>query len=301
MRVVITGGTGFIGRAVVQTLVAAKHSCTILSRHPAPPQPLCTTVVWDAVNGGDWESVVDGADAIVNLAGEGVATRRWTDAQKTRMRESRVMATTALVMAIARATQKPHTLMNASGIGYYGDGGEALLTEAAAAGSDFLAEMALHWEQSAQIAETHGVRVVRLRLGLVLGRGGGFLARMLPLFRWGLGGVVGTGQQWMSWIHLDDLIAMLLFLLQPDMLRGAVNATAPHPVRNRELTRTLGRVLHRPTYLWTPAPLLRWVLGEQAILALVSQRVSPQRITTAGYQFQFPDLESALRNIVGRE
>ncbi|MBI4239245.1 MAG: TIGR01777 family protein [Deltaproteobacteria bacterium] len=303
MRILITGGTGFVGRALVAQCVADGHHCTLLTRGVTEPILVSSQLThrpWDPFQPGPWQAAVEGIDAVIHLAGESVAARQWSMAQRMRITQSRVVSTQLLVEAIGRAAQPPATLLCASAIGYYGDGGESWLTEAHAAGDDFLAQVCREWEAAARAATAWGTRVVSLRIGLVLGPNGGALARMLPAFRLGLGGRLGPGDQWMSWIHRDDLIALLCFALHDARVHGPVNAVSPSPVRNRDFTQCLAALLHRPAVCPLPAPLLRLLLGERAQLLLASQRVSAAHALALGFQFSQPELAGALRACVIR-
>jgi len=239
----------------------------------------------------------EGCDAVINLAGESIAGR-WTAPKKQLIRDSRVLGTKNLVNALAQLSSRPKVLISASAIGYYGDRGEETLTEDAAPGSDFLAQVCRDWENEALKAESLGMRVVRLRIGLVLGRGGGTLQALLPLFRVGLGGPLGSGRQWWSWIHRDDLCRLIVQILANENVSGPINATAPQPVRQKEFAQVLGRVLRRPAFLPTPAFALKIALGEFADGILASQRALPRRAQEMGYRFQFEELEGALREIL---
>jgi len=239
----------------------------------------------------------EGCDAVINLAGESIAGR-WTAPKKQLIRDSRVLGTKNLVNALAQLGSRPKVLISASAIGYYGDRGEETLTEDAAPGSDFLAQVCRDWENEALKAESLGMRVVRLRIGLVLGRGGGTLQALLPLFRVGLGGPLGSGRQWWSWIHRDDLCRLIVQILANENVSGPINATAPQPVRQKEFAQVLGRVLRRPAFLPTPAFALKIALGEFADGILASQRALPRRAQEMGYRFQFEELEGALREIL---
>jgi uncharacterized protein (TIGR01777 family) len=239
-------------------------------------------------------AVVEGTDATVNLAGAGVADRRWDDAYKALIRSSRVSSTQALASAIAAADRPPRVLLNASAVGFYGDTGDAEVDESALPGDGYLPDVCRVWEAATGRAEEAGVRVAHLRFGLVLGPDGGLLQPMVRIFRAGLGGPIGNGRQWMPWVSLADTVSAIELLLESDVT-GAVNVTGPAPVRNADFTRTLGRVLHRPAVLPVPGFALRLVLGELGGEALVSQRVMPAVLSGAGYRFEHPDLESALR------
>ena len=295
MRILITGGTGFIGGELCKTLHRAGHGLTVLSRRPERVAALCGegTV---AVSSLDDLNPGVGFDAIINLAGEPIFGPRWTDQRKQVLWDSRVKLTERLVAYVRDAEQKPSVLISGSAIGYYGDQGDAIVDENAACGNDFGAALCKAWEQAGLEAEQYGLRVCLLRTGLVIGRNGGFLQRMLLPFRLGLGGRIGDGKQWMSWIHVADHVAMTLRLLNSPQLAGAFNATAPNPVTNREFTECLARVLRRPAFLPLPGAVLRLTLGEMAGLLLGGQRVLPERMREAGFEFTFAALDDALRD-----
>jgi hypothetical protein len=292
VRILVSGGTGFVGAPLCRALEAAGHTVTIVSREPK--RAVGCAVDWNGVGAAVGES-----EAIVNLAGEPIAARRWTAAQKARIRESRISATRALVDAVAAARRRPGLLLSASAIGWYGSRGDEPIDETATPGEDFLAAVCRAWEVEAERAEALGLRVVRLRLGVVLAADGGALARMLPPFRVFAGGPIGSGRQWMSWIHRDDVKGLVLAALADDRWRGPVNATAPAPVRNVEFARTLGRTLGRPSWLPVPAVALRLALGEMADMLLGGQRVMPAAADRAGYAWRHPDLARALAASVG--
>lgn len=301
MRLVLTGGTGFIGTRLRESLTEKGHEVVVLTRQASRQnQPALRTrySYWNPPEGGGWEKELEGMDGVINLAGEPIAGKRWTVEQKRKILESRVGATQAIVTAIRKAKRKPLFLINASAVGYYGPHGEEELTEEAGHGKDFLGEICQAWEAHALRAEDFGIRVVRLRIGIVLEKGGGALAKMLFPFSLGLGGPLGSGNQWMSWIHRDDLIGFIHFLLEKREARGAVNGTAPHPVRMGEFAETLGRVLHRPAVFPVPGFILRILLGEMADMLLTGQRVLPKRALGLGYTFKFPRLEPALEEIL---
>ncbi len=302
MRVVAAGATGFIGTPLCAALVAAGHAVQVLSRSPARHAPSLppgvTALPWDPGQpDGDWAGAVAGADAVVNLAGASIASGRWTPARKELLRSSRLAATSALVRAIARAPERsrPRVLVSASAIGYYGDRGDETLTERSRPGNDFLARLCVEWEAAAREAESLGLRVVTPRFGLVLGKGGGALPRMALPFRLFVGGPVGSGRQWVSWIHLDDVVGLVRYALEREV-RGALNGTAPSPVRQADFASSLGRALGRPSWAPVPAFVLRRVLGELADgLLLPSQRVVPSATLDAGYAFRHSDLLAALQ------
>jgi hypothetical protein len=303
MKIILTGGTGFIGSALREKLVEKDHELVILTRQASlESRPGIRTryAFWNPPDGGAWEREVDGADGVINLAGEPIVGKRWTTAQKQKLLESRVGATQAVVGAIRIAKKRPGFLINASAVGFYGPHGDEEVTEENPHGNDFLSHICQAWEAHALRAEDFGVRVVRVRIGIVLEKGGGALAKMLPPFRLGLGGPVGSGKQWMSWIHREDLVNLIQFLAEKKEVRGAVNATAPNPVRMGEFSKTLGRVLHRPAVLPAPAFALKILLGEMAGVLLTGQRVLPKKALEFGYTFQFPSLEGALKAVLKR-
>lgn len=298
MRIAVTGATGLIGRALVRALAAAGHRVDRVSRRA--PAPGSTDVQWDPERGRLDPQALAGIDAAVHLAGESIAAGRWTSTVRARIRESRVGGTRLLAATLARLDPPPRVLVSASAVGYYGDRGDEPLDEASPPGSGFLADVAREWEAAAEPARAAGIRVVTPRIGLVLAREGGALGRMLLPFRLGLGGVVGSGRQYWSWITLPDLVRVLERALEDASLAGPVNAVAPGPVTNREFTRTLGRVLGRPAVLPLPAAAVRVLLGEMGeALLLGGARVLPRRLERAGFQFQHPGLEGALRAVLG--
>jgi uncharacterized protein len=250
---------------------------------------------WRPGISGDWESTLAAADGVVNLAGEPMANKRWTIKQKHQLRLSRIDTTVSLVRAIAKAKQKPKFLLNASAVGYYGPRGDETIAEEAPAGTDFLAVLCRDWENEAMKAEKLGVRVIRLRTGIVLGAGGGALAKMAPPFKFFVGGPLGSGKQWVSWIHLEDEVGLIVHLIEHPQASGAVNATAPNPVTMKEFCRTLGQVMGRPSWAPVPAFALRLVLGEMAGMLLTGQRAIPAAAEKFGYRFRYSNLPEALR------
>lgn len=297
MRLVIAGGTGFIGSALCEKLMEQGHSLVLLSRSPSsgatPPNQ--RRITWNPPAGGAWEQTIDGADGVINLAGEPIAAKRWTEAQKEKIRSSRIDTTRALVAAVAKAKQKPKFLINGSAVGYYGPRGDETITEESGPGDDFLARTCVEWEEEAKRAESYGLRVVRLRTGIVLGKNGGALAKMVPPFKFFVGGPLGTGKQWLSWIHIEDEIGLILFVMNHSTASGPFNATAPNPVTMREFCKTLGQALHRPSWAPVPGFALRLLLGEMADMLLTGQRVLPAKTQKLGYTFQHPDLRQALQ------
>jgi len=298
MTILVTGATGFVGRRVCELLSQSGHTVIALSRDPTGAKrrvpALAKALSWDAL-----EEALKSCDAVVNLAGESIAGR-WTTSKKQAIRDSRVGGTRNLVAGLAKLDSRPKVLISASAIGYYGDREEETLTEDSPPGADFLAQVCKDWESEALTAQSLGVRVVCARLGLVLGPGGGSLQALLPLFKLGLGGPLGSGKQFWSWVHRDDVAGAIAFALERDDLRGPINVTAPQPVRQREFAQVLGRVLRRPAVLPAPAFALKLVLGEFANSLLSSQRVLPQRLQQSGYEFRFAELEPALRHILAR-
>jgi uncharacterized protein (TIGR01777 family) len=299
LHIAVTGASGLIGSALTRELTGSGYRVSRLVRRTAG----LGEISWDPARGRLDPADLEGVDAVVHLAGENVGAR-WTPARKRRIRESRVSGTKLLSETVARLRRKPRVLVSASAIGIYGSRGDEVLTEASGLGdrsADFLAAVGQDWEMAAEAAEAAGLRVVHPRFGVVLSPAGGALKRMLPPFRVGLGGPLGSGSQWMSWISLDDAVGVLRHLLVTEKLRGAVNATAPEPATNRHFTRTLGRVLGRPTPFRVPAAALRLILGEMADgTLLASARVVPAKLLESGYRFNHPDLESALRHVLAR-
>jgi uncharacterized protein (TIGR01777 family) len=305
MRVIITGGSGLIGRALTAPLAAERHEVVVLSRDPGRVQglpPGARVQRWDGRTAAEWGELLDSGTAVVNLAGESVAGGRWTAERKRRIRESRLHAGGAVVEAVrqaAAAGRAPAVLVQASATGYYGDAGDGEVTEDHPPGSDFLADVAVAWEAATAEVEALGVRRVVLRTGIVLHPDGGALPKMVLPFRLGAGGPLGGGRQWFPWIHWLDEIDAILFLLANPAARGPFNLAAPQPVRNRDWSRALGRQLHRPSFLAAPAFALRLALGEMAEALLHGQRALPRRLLAAGYSFHHPILGEALRDLLG--
>jgi len=299
VNVAVSGASGLIGAALVSSLEAQGHRAIRLVRRM--PRPDEDALRWDPSTGVLTPAGPSVADAVVHLAGDSILGLRWTAEKKRRIRESRVTATRLLVQTLTRLPKPPAVLVGASGIGYYGSRGDEVLTEDSRVGTGFLADLARDWEAATAPAMAMGIRVVNLRIGVVLSAKGGALAAMLTPFRLGMGGVIGDGTQWMSWIALDDIIGAIRHVLERDALRGPVNAVAPAPATNAEFTRTLGRVLGRPTLVPLPAFAAHLALGEMADeLLLTSQRVLPARLEASSYTFRHPTLEGALRAALGR-
>jgi hypothetical protein len=294
MRALVTGATGFIGRRLLRHL---DHP-VVLSRNPDKAEGQLgdvQAVAWDPLAGPPAQHVFDGIDAVFHLAGESVGDGRWTIAKKQRIRDSREIGTRNLVVGIERCRERPKVLVSASAVGYYGSRGDTVLDESAQPADDFLARVCLAWEAESQRATAFGVRVVNPRTGIVLGEQGGALAQMLPLFKLCLGGRLGDGRQWMPWIHVDDVVELMLHAVEHDSIRGPMNTVAPSPVTNREFTRVLAQVLRRPAVLPAPALGLRLLIGEFADVLLGSQRVVPNVALNTGYNFRYPELEEALK------
>jgi len=308
MDVVVTGSSGLIGSALGPALARAGHRMIPMVRSATTKSD---GLLWDPPNGTIDAGGLEGINAIVNLAGEGIGEKRWNDAQKARIRDSRIKGTRLLAETLAKLQQPPAVLVSGSAVGFYGDRGDEILTEASPPGTGFLAELSRDWEAATAPAEAAGIRVAHLRTGIVLAAGGGALKKMLTPFKLGLGGKLGSGRQWMSWIALDDEVGAIVHLLGdgtaatitgPTPPAGAVNGTAPNPVTNAELTRAIGEQLKRPTVLPVPKAGLRLLLGGEMAeeLLLGGQRVLPTRLLDSGYQFQFPNLGPALHRVLAR-
>ncbi len=295
MHIAVTGSHGLVGTAMISAMTKVEHQVTRLVRG----QTGVGSVVWDPTAESFDSSVLQGVDAVVHLAGENIASSRWTSQVKERIRRSRIQGTRLLAEGLAAMPNPPRVFISASAIGYYGDCGDELLDENSPSGDGFLADTALQWEAATQPASDAGIRVVRMRIGVILSPRGGALAKMLLPFKLGAGGRVGNGRQWWSWIALDDVVGAILHLLSNDAISGPVNVVSPNPVSNSVFTKILGRVLKRPTIFPMPAVVARIVLGEMANeLLLASTRVQPERLLETGYQFQQPELSAALRYLL---
>ncbi len=298
MNITLTGASGLIGRRLLKNFSMAGHRLHVLSRHTGTNLPPGVSIsAWDPIVGMPPEESVRNADVVVHLAGEPVA-QRWSGAVKQRIRESRVTGTRNLVERLVTLRNKPKALVCASAIGYYGSRGDEVLSESSAPGGGFLPEVCVAWEHEAQTAEAFGIRVVSIRTGIVLDARGGALKQMLPPFRMGVGGRLGDGEQWMSWIHLADLAALFQLAVEAPV-RGVLNGVAPNPVRNADFTRELAKALHRPAIFPIPAFGIKLLFGEMAEILLASQRVVPAAAQAAGARFQFAELSAALAEIVG--
>jgi len=299
MHILLTGGTGLIGRQLCRHWSEQGHRLTVWSRKPEKVAKICGTQVRGVARLEDLGQ--EPVDAIVNLAGAPIADRPWTHKRKALLWSSRITLTETLLAWLESREQKPRVLISGSAAGWYGDGGERELTEdTAPVSEDFASQLCIAWEETAQRAETLGIRVILIRTGLVLSAEGGFLSRLLLPFKLGLGGPIGNGRQWMPWIHIDDQIALIDFLLHRNEASGPYNACAPKPVRNREFAKALGSMLHRPAFMPMPAFALKVGLGELSLLLLGGQRATPVRLLKAGFTFQFTDLQAALDDLSGR-
>jgi len=299
MRALVTGATGFIGRALVRELEAPVVLTRDLDRARRVLGPGVEAYRWDPRAGPPPAEALADVSQVFHLAGEPVAAGRWTHARKERILESRVRGTRSLVGALEALRQRPRVLVSASAVGYYGDRGEEILEETSPPGDGFLTEVTLAWEAEANRAATLGIRVVTPRIGIVLGLGGGALARMLLPFKLGLGGRLGDGRQWMPWVHLDDLVGLLRHGAAGSEIAGPMNAVSPAPVTNREFTKALATALGRPAIFPAPRAMLRLVFGEMALVLLASQRVLPRVALATGYQFRYPTLAEAFRALLG--
>ncbi len=297
-RLLITGGSGFIGSRLVPVLTGQGYKVTILTRNPEKTAQHFYQAV-HTIKQLETLSDTDFFDVVINLAGQGITDKRWSQGIKKQLRDSRIITTQNLINYLQAAQKKPELLISGSVIGYYGNQGEKLIDKQMSCDSSFSSKLCFDWELEAQQAEALGIRTCYLRTGIVLGKNGGALSKMLPAFKLGLGGPMGNGRQWMSWIHIDDLIGIILHVINNKNLKGAINGTAPNPETNKVFSSTLARVLKRPAFLSMPAIMLKLMLGEMAQELLLSgQRVTPIKILDAGYDFQYAELENALREVV---
>lgn len=308
MKVIITGGTGLIGRPLARQLAANGHKVTILSRHPEQAAALfpddIQVAAWNLHSSEGWGALLEGSDAVINLAGESIAGKgllpsRWSAARKKRIRESRVQAGKVLVEAMTASSHKAKVFIQASAVGYYGQRtDDLLLDESSPAGNDFLAQVCQAWEDSTAAIESMGIRRVIIRTGVVLTREGGAFPLMVLPFRFFAGGPLGSGRQWLSWIHRQDEVEGIRFLLENENAHGPFNLVAPTPLTNKEFAQHLGRILHRPAFVPTPALILRLALGEIATLVLDGQRVIPRKLLDLGYSFKYADIDDALGDLL---
>lgn len=290
MKILITGGTGFIGKKLTEDLIQSGHELFIISRLKRNNEKNITYLQWEELNTG-----INQSDIVINLVGESIANKRWTEAQKELLYRSRIESTRLIVNAINNSKNKPRKLINASAVGIYGDRRDEIIAENSSLGSDFLAHLCKAWEAEANNANTN---VVILRIGIVLGKDGGALQKMLPPFKMFIGGPLGSGNQYMSWIHVDDVVGIIKFSIENNNVTGILNATSPNPVTNKEFSNVLGKVLERPSFMPAPDFVLRILLGEMADLLLCGQRVMPKRTVELGYRFRHVELEGGLKNIL---
>ncbi len=300
MKIFVTGGTGFVGRNLISRLIGEEHAVTVLSRSEKASERLpegTSIVLGDPTEAGPWQESLKGQDCIINLAGTSIFSR-WTPETKKLMRESRISTTRNIVDAMEPARGRDVVLFSTSAVGYYGFHGDEELTEESPPGDDFLARVAVEWENEALRAEEKGARVVITRFGIVLGEKGGALGQMMSIFRKYLGGPLGSGNQWFSWIHMEDLVGAFIFLTAHREISGPVNLTAPNPVTNRELVKALGKAMHRPSFLPAPGFMLRLILGEFGSVLLEGQRVIPKKLLDSRYSFLYPEMEGALGSLI---
>lgn len=300
MKIIVSGSSGLVGSALVNSLRSDNHLIARLVRSgsPSQPGPASESIRWEPPTGSIDLAAMEGADAVVHLAGASIAEGRWSPARKEILRRSRVDATRHLVAGLRKLQRKPRVLVSASAVGFYGNRGDEVLTESSLPGNDFLAQICCNWESEVEQAEESGIRTVSLRFGIILAANGGALKRMLPPFRLGLGGRLGNGRQWMSWLTLDEVVSIIRFAIEKNSLSGPVNAVSPNPVTNSHFTSILGSALHRPALFPAPRPVLRLALGEMAdALLFSSQRVIPQKLQSSGYQFRHSDLKEAFQSL----
>jgi len=297
-HILLTGGSGFIGQQLVPTLLSAGHTITVFTRNPKKTSAIFQQQV-TTIDNLEGLSADDHFDAVINLAGEGIGDRRWTDSVKQQLRDSRLLTTASLVEYFKRANQKPAVFISGSAIGVYGLHGDEKLDEQATGDDSFSSKLCRDWEAQAAEAEALGIRCCYLRTGVVLGKNGGALSKMLPPFKMALGGPMGSGQQWMSWVHMDDLVNAIVYALETPSINGPINGTAPNPVTNKAFSKALGAALNRPAIIPMPAFVLKLMMGEMAEELLLSgQRVVPAKLTQSGFEFKYPQLDDALRDII---
>jgi uncharacterized protein (TIGR01777 family) len=302
MKILITGGTGFVGTQLTSRFIQDGNEVTILTRSlrgPERAKPGVSYLQGDPTQKGPWQEAVKDHDAVVNLAGASIF-ERWTEEHKRAIRESRINTTRNLVEGIPSDRGKQMTLFSTSAVGYYGFHGDEEITEGSPSGTDWLAKVAVEWEGEALKAKAKGARVIITRFGIVLGEKGGALGQMIPLFKKFIGGPIGSGKQWFSWVHINDLAEAFAFVIKHPEISGSVNVCAPNPVRNKDLAKALGKVLHRPSFMPAPGFMIKLVLGEFGSVILEGQRVIPKRLLEKGFIFQYPDIEKALQRIVGQ-
>lgn len=302
MKILITGGTGFVGTQLTSRLIKDNHEVTILTRSlkgAKGSSPGVSYLEGDPTRNGPWQEAIKNHDALINLAGASIFSK-WTEEHKKAIRESRVNTTQNIIEGIPPPSQKGFTLFSTSAVGYYGFHKDEELIEESPPGNDFLARIAVEWEGEALKAREKGARVVITRFGIVLGEKGGALGQMIPLFEKYIGGPIGSGRQWFSWVHIKDLTEAFAFLLKHPEISGPVNVCSPNPVRNRDLAKALGKALHKPSFMPAPGFMVKWVLGEFGSVILEGQKVIPRRLLESGFTFQYPDIDAALKKIVGQ-
>lgn len=305
MKVAITGATGFVGSRLVERLHSEGEQILVLTRNPEKAQrvfpssayPNLEVVAYQPKRSGTWQQAIDGCDGVVNLAGAGIADERWSPSRKQEIMDSRQVTTEKLVEAIAQANSKPSVLVSGSAVGYYGTSETVTFDENSPSGDDFLAEVCQAWESAAQPVKDLGVRLVILRIGIVLGMGG-TVSKMLTPFKLFAGGPIGSGKQWFSWVHRDDLVGLILHSLRHPEMQGVFNATAPNPVRMGEFCHDLGEALHRPSWLPVPDIAIEMLLGDGAVVVLEGQKVLPKQTQASGFEYQYPHVKPALKNIL---
>ena len=298
MKVFITGGTGFVGRHLSRFMLDKGHRVTVTGLRPTQDiihHDRFEYISADTSQPGSWQEELANTDVVINLAGKTIF-KRWSKSYKQEMYDSRILTTRNLVAALPQ--KEGIVFCSTSAVGYYGDGGDETLSEDAANGEDFLAHVSIGWEEAAMAAADKGARVVILRFGIVLGNDGGALAKMLPAFKSFVGGPLGSGKQWFPWIHMDDLLSALAFVMENKEIEGPVNFCAPHPVRNREFAKALGKILKRPSVMPAPALMIRMVMGEMATALLASQRAVPDKLLSHGFTFEYPEIKPALKNLI---
>ena len=301
MKIVLAGGTGFVGSILRKKFSEEKIEVTLLSRNPIriqSPFPQEKLKYWDSRNLDQWSQEIESADAVINLSGEPIASKRWTFIQKDIIINSRIESTRILVHAIQQSVKKPAVFINASAVGYYGNIPSGDVFESHLSGSGFLSETCLKWESEALNAEQSGVRTVLLRTGIVLGKKGGALSKMLPPFKLFLGGPLGSGLQWFPWIHIEDVVNIVIFSIKNDLLKGPINVVSPSPVQLKEFCSKLGMVLERPSWLTVPSFVLRFILGEMSEMLLTGQKALPDKLLKQGYEFKYPNLLQSLKEIL---
>ncbi|GAB1420165.1 TIGR01777 family oxidoreductase [Anaerolineales bacterium] len=308
MRIIITGGTGLIGKHLIHALQGHDHELIVLSRNPATSDDLPASVKkikWDAKTVGPWAESLEGADVVINLAGESLAgdgflPPRWTDERKKSILQSRIDVGQALVAAISQTTNKPKVLIQASAVGYYGPSDDRLLKEDSPAGNDFQAQVCVAWEASTAAVKEQGVKQIPIRIGLVLSKKGGVLSRLILPHKFFVGGPLGSGSQWYPWIHIDDLVSAIIFLMNNSTAQGPYNLTAPNPLTNRDLEKTIAKVMGRPAFMPAPAFALKLALGEVSDLVLNGQRAVPAALEQLGFEFEYKHAEPALRDLLNK-